>query len=106
MSTGTVRWFSNDKGYGFITSTRWRQDVFVHHTAIRGRGHKSLAEGCEGRVRVEQGRKRPQACNVHAAGSVWKRELLVLDEGSDSDRHVARRLAGRGGACTCPFETG
>src|SRR5688500_8914367 len=64
MATGTVKWFSDDKGYGFITPDDGEKDVFVHHTAIAGSGFKSLAEGTKVEYEVEQGPKGPNAANV------------------------------------------
>ena len=60
---GTVKWFNNDKGYGFI-SRNSGSDVFVHHTAIQGSGFKSLNEGDSIEFEVTQGPKGPQAQNV------------------------------------------
>ena len=64
MATGTVKWFSNDKGYGFITPDDGGQDQFVHHTAIAGSGFKTLAEGAKVEFEVTQGQKGPQATDV------------------------------------------
>jgi CspA family cold shock protein len=64
MATGTVKWFSDDKGYGFITPDDGEKDVFVHHTAIAGSGFKSLVEGTKVKYEVEQGPKGPNAANV------------------------------------------
>ena len=65
MATGTVKWFSNDKGYGFITQDDGGQDLFVHHTEIAGSGFKTLAEGAKVEFEVTQGQKGPQATDVH-----------------------------------------
>ena len=64
MATGTVKWFSDDKGFGFITPDDQSKDVFVHHSAIVGSGFKSLAEGAKVNYDVEDGPKGPAASNV------------------------------------------
>lgn len=64
MPTGTVKWFSDAKGFGFITPDEAGKDLFVHHSAIQGGGYKSLAEGAKVSYDVEQGPKGPAASNV------------------------------------------
>ncbi|MFA7620830.1 MAG: cold-shock protein [Aminobacteriaceae bacterium] len=66
MSQGTVKWFNDSKGYGFITTDEGK-DVFVHFSAIAGDGFKSLAEGQKVSFDVVDGEKGPQAANVQKA---------------------------------------
>jgi cold shock protein len=64
VSTGTVKWFSDDKGFGFITPDEGGRDLFVHFTGITGDGYRSLAEGAKVTYEEEQGDKGPKAINV------------------------------------------
>ena len=66
MPNGTVKWFSDEKGYGFITPDDGSKDLFVHHTAIAGEGHRTLAEGAKVSFDEEpgEGDKGPKAANV------------------------------------------
>jgi CspA family cold shock protein len=64
MATGTVKWFSDDKGFGFITPDEGDRDLFVHHTGIQMDGYRSLAEGLRVSYEEEQGDKGPKAVNV------------------------------------------
>ncbi|HKT23399.1 MAG TPA: cold-shock protein [Terriglobales bacterium] len=67
MARGTVKWFNDTKGYGFITPDDGGKDLFVHHSAIQGDGFKSLKEGQAVEFDSERGQKGPQAVNVRPA---------------------------------------
>lgn len=64
MSTGKVKWFNDQKGYGFITPDDGSKDLFVHHTAILGEGFKTLAENQAVEFDVQESDKGPRAANV------------------------------------------
>src|SRR3954454_10330573 len=67
MATGTVKWFSDDKGFGFITPDDESKDLFVHHSGIAGDGYRSLPEGAKVTYDAEAGDKGPKATNVQLA---------------------------------------
>ena len=64
MATGTVKWFNDSKGYGFIEPDEGGKDLFVHHTALSGDGFKTLAEGAKVEFERVEGAKGPEAKNV------------------------------------------
>jgi len=64
MPTGTVKWFSDEKGFGFITPDEGSRDLFVHHSSIQADGYRSLAEGAKVSYEEEAGPKGPKAINV------------------------------------------
>ncbi len=65
MEKGTVKWFSADKGYGFITPENGGKDLFVHHSEIKTGGYATLSDGQQVEFEVGQGKKGPCATNVH-----------------------------------------
>ena len=64
MATGTVKWFSDDKGYGFISRDDGGDDVFVHHSSVNMQGFRTLPEGAKVEFDITQGDKGAQAANV------------------------------------------
>ena len=69
MAEGTVKWFDDAKGYGFITPAEGSKDLFVHHSNITGEGFKSLSEGSKVEFEVREGSKGPEAVNVIPVGA-------------------------------------
>ena len=69
MATGTVKWFNDAKGYGFIAPEEGEKDLFVHHTNIAGEGFKTLAEGAKVEFEPREGAKGPEATNVAVVSS-------------------------------------
>jgi CspA family cold shock protein len=69
MATGTVKWFNDSKGYGFITPDETGKDLLVHHSNIAGNGFKTLAEGAKVEFEPAEGDKGPEARNVVLATS-------------------------------------
>ena len=67
MPTGTVKWFSNQKGFGFVTPEDGSEDVFVHQSAIVGEGDSGLSEGAKVTYETESGPKGPKAANVQTS---------------------------------------
>jgi CspA family cold shock protein len=87
MATGTVKWFSDDKGFGFITPDEAGKDLFVHHSAIIADGYRSLAEGARVSYDAEPGEKGPKAVNVQSVYQRW-RALLAKLRRTDRPRHL------------------
>ena len=69
MASGTVKWFNDSKGYGFITPEDGGKDLFVHHSNIEGSGFKSLTEGSKVEFEAREGQKGPEATKVVQAGA-------------------------------------
>ncbi len=68
MASGTVKWFNDAKGYGFIAPDDGGKDVFVHFSAIEGNGFKSLTEGAKVEFEQREGQKGPEAASVNLVG--------------------------------------
>jgi CspA family cold shock protein len=69
MATGTVKWFNDQKGYGFIAPDEGEKDLFVHHSNVAGSGFKTLAEGAKVEFERREGQKGPEAINVETMRS-------------------------------------
>ena len=78
MAEGTVKWFSDDKGFGFITPDEGDKDLFVHHSGIATEGYRSLAEGSRVSYDEEPGDKGPKAVNVQTSSSAVVGDVAAL----------------------------
>ncbi len=96
MPTGTVKWFSDEKGFGFITPDDAGKDLFVHHSAIQGDGYKSLPEGAKVSYEAEQGPKGPRR-RVRSSGLAIRPEPLGPAGPDGSTRRLADRRSKRPG---------
>ena len=83
MPRGTVKWFSEKKGWGFIVDPSVHSDIFVHYSQIQGDGFRTLAEGDE----VDSARRRAAPCALSWAGAAWRSRRA---EGSSSGREMPR----------------
>jgi len=92
MPQGTVKWFNEEKGYGFITPDDGSEDLFVHHTGIVGSGFKSLEEGARVSYEVTQGKKGMQAANVSTASTARLADSRGAE--NDSSLRVPREVKG------------
>src|SRR5258707_869711 len=95
MATGTVKWFNDSKGYGFISPEDEGKDLFVHHTAIAGDGFKSLSEGAKVEFDAAEGEKGPDARSPHPIEP--KGGLNELEVQATADHGEAKSRARRGG---------
>ena len=86
-TTGTVKWFNDAKGFGFITPENGEKDCFVHHTAISGQGFKSLAEGEKVEFDVVPGAKGPAASNVVKLGQSAGTTRAIALRGPRAEAH-------------------
>ena len=91
-TTGTVKWFNDAKGFGFITPEGGQKDCFVHHSAIQGQGFKSLVEGERVEFDVVQGQKGPAAENVVKLGTLTTALLATTAGASSLAPAVSRSL--------------
>ncbi len=80
MATGSVKWFSGEKGYGFITPDGGGDDVFVHFSQIEGSGYRSLDEGAKVQFETEPGQKGLQATGVRAVGATRQEASPATDD--------------------------
>ena len=108
MATGTVKWFNDAKGYGFISPEGGGKDLFVHHSSIVGEGYRSLAEGARVEYEPREGQKGPEATNVAELGIGTNEEAILTgnileDEKIFGTAHVAfGASAGIGGTIQVP----
>jgi CspA family cold shock protein len=95
MPQGTVKWFNEEKGFGFITPDDGSGDIFVHHSGIAGRGFKSLEEGERVTYELAQGRKGMQAANVSKAPdrrSTGRKTLTIPEDVQEAGRILAEHF--------------